>query len=151
MKIMVEEVALELAYTAGIMDGEGSIMIQKTQGYTKLSDHYFRLIVVIANTDSWLIVWLHTTYGGYMYDTPAKPGCKPLFTWRITGKPAKVFLESILPYLHIKKPQAELAIKFQGNKKPRFGKKVKAYGSEELVLQEADRILMASLNKKGVE
>ena len=43
---------------------------------------------------------------------------KPVFSLVLASAKAKNFLEAILPYLRIKKEQAEIAIEFQKRKKP---------------------------------
>lgn len=133
----------QLAYTAGIIDGEGCISIIKNTTYRhKLCRFY--LSVSVGNTNEWLILWLKDAYGGSIVQTPPKKvQHKPVLSWRVSGKLAIEFLELIAPYLQLKKLQAEVAIKFQKRKKSGF--------KPNMVLEEADHILMASLNKRGVE
>lgn len=141
----------ELAYTAGIVDGEGSISIAKHK-----DGHNFNYVLQVAvdNASAWLIMWLDSTYGGSISRyKPKEQKHSEIFRWTTSGRGAMKFLEFILPYLQIKKPQAEIAIKFVRYRKKQAG----GYSSfnhprfteEELALQEADHILMCSLNKKG--
>lgn len=139
--IMVESESWEhleqLAYTAGIIDGEGSISLLRGESRPV---QYFGLAVQVGSTTEWLLLWLESEYGGHIYKFNGnRPKSKPAWKWRINGKFALEFLELIVPYLHIKKPQAELAIKFQSRKNLR----------NNPVMNEADQILMASLNRKG--
>ncbi|MBU2249327.1 MAG: hypothetical protein KKD77_21445, partial [Gammaproteobacteria bacterium] len=74
------------------------------------------------------------------------PRAKPSWVWEVRSKKAGEFLKLVLPYLQIKKPQAELAIQFQEGIKPRqykYHPKTEA----ELAVEEAQSILMHSLNK----
>ena len=137
-----------LAYTAGIIDGEGCISIVSTPRSEKLGGRYYRLVIVVGNTNEWLIQWLKFNFGGnfYMSRHQKKPTHKPMFQWQIHSQKAADFLSQILPYLQIKKPNADLAIKFQ-----KYGGAGKHYSDEEKAIKEAQRILMTKFNKTGIE
>jgi len=134
----------KLAYTAGIMDGEGSIYIRRTtKGHSSSS-----LAVFVTNTNEWICQWLKFQYGGSIQIMqPRKKNWKIAYRWWLTSNQALGFLKLILPYLNLKRPQAELAITFQERKQKR------GYGSlteMDKTLIEADRILMQSFNRKGI-
>jgi len=133
-------------YTAGIIDGEGSIMIIKSKNPTCKRGYSYQLKVVVANTNEWLCQWLKMQYGGTIqYKKSKKLQKKDIYEWRIVSTQARQFLEYIIPYLIIKKAQAEIAIRFQssrGRGKPRT--------NNENILDEAERIRMRRLNSKGV-
>jgi hypothetical protein len=57
------------------------------------------------------------------------------------------FLEVILPYLRLKKPQAELAIQFGKARTARGKHKT----DEQLAVEEAQLMLMRQYNKRGKE
>jgi hypothetical protein len=40
-------------------------------------------------------------------------GARPIWVWRVFHKTAKLFLEAIIPYLVVKKLQAELLIELE--------------------------------------
>ena len=63
------------------------------------------------------------------------------------GNEALGFLKLIYPYLRLKKPQAEVAIKFQ---ELGFRRSGHILVDKEWAITEAHRILMGNLNKKGV-
>ncbi len=94
-----------LAYTAGIIDGEGHIGIGRTK-------NYFCLRVEVANTSSRLIDFLHLTFGGNVW-TGKRPNRKVYYRWMISTRAADEFLRSISPYLLIKRNQADLALAFR--------------------------------------
>lgn len=111
-----------LAYTAGLVDGEGCIKIsinkpnKKNGG--KLDKHY--LDVNVTNTNKEVIYWLKNEFGGSVYTTYGE--CqgkkhKQIWRWTIVSNQAKDFLKLIYPYFIIKKEQAKLGIEFQKNKK----------------------------------
>lgn len=134
-----------LAYTAGIIDGEGSICIVKFHR-NRNRGYYFQLGVSVGNTNEYLMQWLKMHFGGYFapLSRELKDTQKQVWQWMVTGNKAAEFLVLVLPYLQLKKSQAELAIKFQKNRK-----RGRYSDEKQVALEEADRILMSSMNKKG--
>lgn len=136
-----------LAYTAGLIDGEGSIMIIKTASPSTLRKHTFILKVVIANTNRQLVDWVKLHFGGDIScQIPKKIVEKPIFYWRVTAKQAYNFLLQIEPYLIIKNNQAKLALEFQKDR----GKGKTKLSDNEWQVNETQRLTMKELNKKGV-
>ncbi len=137
----------DLAYTAGIIDGEGCIGIQKTT-------YANAIYVAVVNTNEWLIRWLRFCYGGNIRIEKSRgPNNKPQFRWAIHTKQAGEFLKLVSPYLRLKRPQAELALSFQSRRKHRGGPGIKGavrMSDEERILDEANKILMHSYNRKGI-
>jgi len=138
----------ELAYTAGIIDGEGSISLLLNK--CKKQKAFYQMRVTVRNTNEWLVQWLKVTYGGYFYpshygDEERAKNWKPQWQWAIAANKALVFLKLIYPYLRLKKPQAEVAIQFQ---EARCGQG-HHLSEAERAIAEAERILMGNLNKRG--
>jgi len=134
-----------LVYTAGIIDGEGSIYIRTiTAGHKDTA-----LAVFVTNTEEWLCQWLKMQYGGtvHIMNVGKKEHWKTGYRWWITSNKALEFLKLVLPYLNLKRPQAELAINYQENRKLK-GRRNPT--EEEKAVAEAQRILMKNLNKKGI-
>lgn len=129
-----------LAYTAGIIDGEGHIVLSaQTHGV-----RYMVVEVAVTNTNEWLCQWLAMQFGGHVSSTgPVKEHWRKSFRWKLSGKKAKSFLIDVLPYLQLKRPQAELAIKFQQRRTP------SKRNDTQKILDEADFILMRGMNKRG--
>jgi hypothetical protein len=98
----------ELAYAAGIIDGEGCI------GFNKRTDHVV-LRVSVGNTDPRLMDWLKTTFGGCVWSEKQSyaPNAKPRFGWELSAKKAEEFLRLLLPYLILKRERAELALAYR--------------------------------------
>lgn len=133
-----------LAYTAGIVDGEGCITILNK--WDSRSKTYDKVQVDVTNTNEWICQWLKMQFGGVVrMCKPHKSNWKPTFKWILEGDKAMAFLRLILPYLNIKKPNAEVAINYQSKRK--IGGH---YSPAEKVLLEADRVRMKHLNKKGI-
>jgi len=136
-----------LAYVAGIVDGEGCITITNIGGNYD-SKKFLGVAIEVGNTNPWIAQFLEMNFGGHHYTKKFKnnPTWKPCHYWKVTSKSAVEFLKIILPYLQIKKPQAELAITFQARKFTG----TRNLTDEQRVLNEADKILIQSWNKKGI-
>ena len=131
---------IDLAYTAGIMDGEGCIYIYKEK------NNIYEMRVSVGSTDEWLPMWLKLVYGGTArLKRPASDNWSALWEWCIRTKEAMLFLNLILPYLHLKRPQAEIAIRFESRKK-RVGRAGTCRSLK--ILDEADAILLKSMHSK---
>jgi hypothetical protein len=127
----------DLAYLAGLVDGEGTIGISPQQNVR----------VAIAMTEEFLPKWIHMSFGGKIYlHKQRRVNWKRLTEWVVNGEEANIFLTAILPYLRIKKPQAEIALDFL-KIKPRN----KHTSPMERELQEISRKKMAELNFRGVK
>ena len=132
----------DLGYTAGIVDGEGCIGIYSPN--TKRKHTKYRLTVSVANTQEWLCQWLKFAWGGRVrLAKTGKPNSLPLWEWQISAKQAGEFLKLILPYLKIKSPQADIALKFQSRKRTGI-----ALTDKESAVEEAESILLKSLKKQ---
>lgn len=119
---------VELAYVAGIVDGEGCITV--TQG-SMCNDGHKRhdLFVCVWNNNKELINWLQSQMGGSSYGRNQGGNRKDNYCWRLTSKKALRFLLLLYPYLRVKKPQAKIGIEFQ--------KQRKIYGRNHLKTNEA--------------
>ena len=131
------------AYVAGIIDGEGSIDLYKTSAAKEKPRYALRVAVGITN--EWMPQFLKFNFGGsihcIVHSTPKHKNC---WLWVIQARQAGKFLSLIIPYLQLKRPHAELAISYQSRKH-----RCNYLSNEERVLDQADRILMKSYNKRG--
>lgn len=135
---------VDIAYIAGIIDGEGSICLARSR--TKDGKYTYSPLVEVAMTDDFICKWLHFSFGGcFTMDRRLKyPRAKLCARWSVAGQGAYDFLKVVYPYLILKKAQAEIAFKvFEGH--PRF----KHLTPIERYLQELEAGKMHELNKKG--
>jgi len=98
------------AYTAGLIDGEGSIFIARRKKKTR---YYYEPTVMVGNTDKAMIDYLTALYGGWV--TKSKTRWKSntdLYFWGIAGDSMRQFLKDILPYLVGKRKHARLVLRF---------------------------------------
>ena len=141
----------DLAYSAGLFDGEGCITIankihkrQLSNGIVKVHK-YHELRVDFVNTNEWVCRQFQFSFGGSLYCHKYKKPRQPCWQCCLVAKQAMAFLEAVLPYLKIKKPQAEIGINFE-RRKLLYGRGSKRLTEKERVMREASRILISNLN-----
>lgn len=145
-------------YLAGFFDGEGCININ--DGY---DTSYYLLHVSVSNTQRKALEPYEQFFGGSI-GKPRKngisPNAKPIHKWSIDSAIAEEFIEEIIPYLILKKPQAELALYFRTLFKEPYvlprGKlinnltKQKMKRTQVMALREDCYQKMQKLNKRGI-
>lgn len=117
---MYNEDKTKWSYLAGMVDGEGCIGMWRTQArhkeYATNGKTYssFNLRIQIYNTSLELMKWLVANFGGtYQIRKNAKQEHKDSYNWRPKGENnTKKMLLGMLPYLVIKREQAQLALKY---------------------------------------
>jgi hypothetical protein len=119
-----------LAYTAGIIDGEGCIKVYKVDAaICHRPNNRYTLNVQVQMVDRKIVKWLHNLYGGYFYfqkiNINKYPNCRDRFRWQLQNHHCREFILNILPYLKLKRKQAEEALKFLDLKKGDINKKHK--------------------------
>src|SRR3990167_6987924 len=95
-----------IAYLAGLVDGEGYIGIKKTRSPHSVSPLYHeRIQVRMVHEGS--IKFLADTLGGkYYVEKPRSAQGRPLFFWQASDALACRILETLLPFLIIKRESA---------------------------------------------
>jgi len=137
----------QLAYLAGVIDGEGTIYVSKRKN-RGLDDYWPR--VQIVNTNKPMMVYIHNTFGGLFYEknrSKHSKKWKTQYEWVTNRTLMDIILPLVIPYLICKKPQAELMIKFRDT----FQKNTKIRVSQEVLTLRIDIFhQMQSLNKRGI-
>src|SRR5882762_6064219 len=114
---MNEEIRdVDWARLAAFIDGEGSIstrMVCKVS--RKRPNGTFVIAVQISNTDPRLVRWVHSLFGGHVYQgrrtkQQAEKIWKPAWRWEACSRKAYQILVGIEPYSIIKREQIELAL-----------------------------------------
>lgn len=105
----------ELAYFAGLMDGEGSFCIlprywgkarKPAAPFTRLS---------MSSTTPELLYWVQQRFSGLInrHPTSKKGNEAPALQWRMKRKTVLLMLlPQLIPFLVLKKPQAQLMLEF---------------------------------------
>lgn len=113
---------IDLAYAAGIIDGEGSIGVYSNKDKRVTLGKKFRLTVQVGMSDPQPIDFLHYVFGGSSTTVNGRQsGYRLRYLWALSTQQAKGFLIAILPYLKGKREQAEVAIQFQKHLRPKGG------------------------------
>ena len=109
-----------LSYLAGVIDSDGSIsMYPRHPGpsapHAVSITYYPRVTVSQITTEA--IELLHDTFGGFrglFQPPPLRPGTKsrPQFRWTVEGLAARTTIPQLLPYLRIKRKQAEALMEY---------------------------------------
>lgn len=104
----------DLAYFAGLFDGEGCILIQSHYKYKLYKREAYQLKIMVSNTYLPTLEWVKHIWGfGSISLTKGKKGQKVQGQWYTGANLAAYVLKLISPYLQIKKQEAEIAITFQ--------------------------------------
>jgi len=139
----------DLAYLAGIFDGEGSIVIHKNKPIKRMVNPTYVIEANVYNTNEWIIRQFHFSFGGGVHlqkrQMPSTHSGKcPIWVWQISANKALPFLKTLLPYLKLKRGQVEIAIKFQEEK---VRKRYRRSDEKDLAIAEATKLLISNLNK----
>ncbi len=127
-----------LAYLAGIVDGEGCLLIYRKRD--KRNTRHFRCILKVSNTSMRLISWLTSHLGG-TFATVTSANL-PVYHWAIEGPALKMLLEQLVPHLVIKWEIAHLLIRMQERL---------LFGSSGVRLSEDERLARETLFHQYVE
>lgn len=107
----------QIAYMAGIIDGEGSIYIGNFSCNPKTGSKYYQTNIEVTNTDKNLMDWIADTFGGrlntYTMKQLPKNSRRTVYRWIATGERVTHLAEILLPYLIVKRRQGEIMIKMR--------------------------------------
>lgn len=99
-----------LAYLAGLVDGEAYIGIKRNRPKNCVSLAYHERIQV-RMVDESAIKFLTTTLGGKYYrERPRSDAGRPLYCWQVSDARAASILKQLLPYLKVKRRNAETVL-----------------------------------------
>ncbi|MFH1473645.1 MAG: hypothetical protein ABIE55_02005 [Candidatus Aenigmatarchaeota archaeon] len=131
-------------YIAGIVDGEGHVFITFTRTQNYLCG------VDVMNTDKRVLEFFVKYFGGnILLRKRAKPNHKDSYRWQCFGSKAAKLCRCILPYLIVKRKQAELLLEFSKtlrkgpNENYKLSKKVE--NKRKMLIKK-----IKVLNKRGV-
>jgi hypothetical protein len=138
------------SYLAGLFDGEGSFTISNLVRHDRPA-YAFREIF-ITNTNVKIMDWLSKNFGGKVrVSRYGDKGWKDVYKWHASAKDHKYIIRNILPFLIVKKKQAEKVLEFillkekQNTKRGPIG-----LSKEEWQKRNSILIEVRALNKKAV-
>ncbi len=91
---------LDIAYTAGLFDGEGYL------GVNKQGAGYF-LQVIIGQMDPSVLEWVLERWEGTLSQRP-----NGLWQWRAYSEKGRILLRDIQPFLIVKKTQVDYILRY---------------------------------------
>lgn len=105
-----------IIYLAGIVDGEGALVISKHTSNHKRGYNY-QVRLEISNTEKGLPDWILQNFGGrvssYTFKQTPKNSRKPVFRWTCEGERLTHICELVYPFSVIKKAEIEIVLKMR--------------------------------------
>jgi hypothetical protein len=139
----------QLAYLAGFFDGEGCIHISATKPErgTKGWSPRYTLTVSASNTRPIALELLRTRFGGCykQHNNHRFIGRKPCWSWSCSSRQAEKALKAMLPYMKIKRVEAELALEYMAVLQ--VSKTKRRVSKEELEKREGYRLNLMQLKR----
>jgi hypothetical protein len=142
------------AYLAGAIDGEGWIGLQRIAPNAErgIKSPRFKFGLTIANTNRPWLETIQSWVGGTIYEMRGKANKRRCHFIRFSATEVKAILGMVMPYLLIKRRQAELLIQFfplaavrrMGNGYPASGADPGIVSQQEAIYRELRR-----LNQRG--
>ena len=104
----------DIAYIAGLIDGEGYIGIKKGTIRKDCTNPSYHARIQIRMVDEPAIKFVSDMVGGNYYkEKPNAQNGRPLYCYQASDKAAAAILETILPYLKVKKQSAETVLQLR--------------------------------------
>lgn len=149
-----EYAVAQIAYLAGIIDGEGSIYIGNFSCNPRTKVPYYQTNIQVTNTDKELIDWLYAIFGGLVSKRTARQHAensrKQAYIWTASGERVTHLCELILPFLICKKRQCEIMIRMRKTFTPshcEIGRQgIKPHSAELVLLRQSLMDEMRSLH-----
>jgi hypothetical protein len=152
----------DLAYLGGLIDGEGYIGINKAKKVASTWGWHFHPSVKVAAVDRRMPEFFLNRWGGRidLRRFPAEKNQRDAWCWMVTtSKLVEPFIDDILPYLRLKKGQAEIVKEFcqrpygkrggTGRRSGADGPVAGTMSKEEFDLREALYWRIRDLNRVG--
>lgn len=117
VKFNVNQTSEDIAYLAGIIDGEGCFYIGRVKQGKYGNGYQWHSMIKVTSCDEELILWLEKTFGGakdsrYRW-TSKKAFTRPVYNWQATGLMLDYLIPLIYPRLIIKKRQCAVMGKYR--------------------------------------
>ena len=106
----------DLAYIAGLMDGEAYIGIKKSKAYKCQGRHSpgYHARIQIRMVDEPAIKFVAENLGGWYYkEAPHAAKGRPLYCYSTSDKKAAEILRQLLPFLRVKYESAKTVLSFR--------------------------------------
>jgi len=140
------------AYLAAVIDCDGSFTLVKENSQTHCKNIRYEFRIVVTNTNKEFLEAIKNEFGGHVRVQNKSNGVwKTSYRWTSSSKKIEEIAWGILPFLIIKKRQAELLLEFR--KTVDAGRKTGGNGMGQEIRDKRESIYweMKKLNKRGVE
>ena len=108
---------IDLAYLAGVIDSDGSIMIRRRSYEVRVlrnaQNVQYAECIAVHQTEPEAIELFKEVFGGTTYlekRSRRKPQHRPQHIWMVTHRQAAIVAKALLPYLRIKRRQGEIVL-----------------------------------------
>jgi hypothetical protein len=138
----------EIAYLAGIIDGEGCFAMHRRRG-----THIFGTQLQIGNTDVRMLHWVREHFGGSVkFEKRSQSHHKPMWRWASATSELESITRAVLPFLIVKREQAELFLAYRATVSVASHEWRRKDGAPESVKVARQRIhaKLSTLNQRGV-
>lgn len=135
---------LQCAYLAGLIDGEGSIIIKHK------NHRQYSILLTIYNSHEPVLQWVTSHFGCGFVCTQRNQRDRdqvPVYAWTSASFRAYHVLRATLPYLIIKKAQAEIVIEFQEALTSKQRHRWNQITDDDLQWREEQRLRLSRLNR----
>lgn len=114
-----------LAYLAGAIDSDGCITIRRSTYEMRVrgdaTNPVYHERVMLKQVTPAIPNLLRETFGGYLRtEKPQTKNSRPLHAWRVSDAQAAEACRLLLPFLRVKKRQAELALELRKTKDNKY-------------------------------
>lgn len=152
----------EVAYVAGLFDGEGHIAIVRALASDNRTDpprRYLRFGLVCAISLSRpgreTLEWIHRAFGGSLRYQEGKRsydrGVYRRWDWRVASREAAAFLRAVRPLLRIKGEEADVALSFQATMGPAGRGRGVSTPQDVIEHRETAFLKIRDIRKRGVQ
>ena len=135
---------IELAWAAGIIDGEGSIFISKQAGVRRKTPAY-QAVIKVAMSHKETIEYIASLFPGSI-TTQQRGTNRPMYMVQATSTKALGIIESLLPFLVTKKKQARLVLLWDKYRQKGKGGPKNTLSESEVNRSEYYRATVSSFN-----
>jgi hypothetical protein len=147
----------ELAYAAGIIDGEGwigmSVYVPPPDS-RKQKSTVFQCVVCVGMKEPEVVIWLQEKFGGNVHSyEPGRYNSSGVHQWRLTAGQAAEFCRQVRPYLKMKHRQAQLLVEYREDPRldhTRHGGHGVRTPEAEVAVKHEYKTAFGVLNKRGV-
>lgn len=117
---------LELAWAAGLFEGEGSVRISKPA-----ARNWGSLNVDVPNTDQKIVQFFATRFGGSTKHVPAKGKRRAYWRWRVASIEAAAFLTAIRPFVRTNRVREKIDVGLAYQRQKRASRFTEEYRQEQ--------------------